>query len=106
MMKAFNTLVRPANDELARMLGITPKYDEDYTVIPVRVKFAGGTEQILEDGMVTECNHAGADLGKVDLANLIYNPATEQVEEFDNSHIGLVCDQCNAWQDVTGEWHE
>ena len=104
MLQAFNTLVKPHVDHLNELLGVD--HTEDWTVIPVKVKFKSGTTQIFEDGLMMECDHAGADMGDVDLSSLYYNPNTGTVEEFDNTHRGLVCDKCSAWQDEGGDWHE
>lgn len=104
MLRAFNTLVKPSLDHLNELLGVD--HTEDWTVIPVKVKFKGGTTQTFEDGIVTECDHAGADLGDVDLSSLYYDPRTGQVETFNNNRVGLVCDKCHAWQDADGEWYE
>lgn len=101
MLQAFNTLVKPSLDHLNELLGET----DDRTVIPVKVKFKSGTTQIFEDGLMMECDHAGADMGDIDLGSLYYNPTTGTVEESDNTHRGLVCDKCSAWQDEGGEWN-
>lgn len=107
MKTAFKALVPPQYKELSKALGVAEVSMEDnHTVIPVRVIHQSGTAQIIEDGIVTECNHAGATLGDVDLGNLFYNPASGTVEEYNNTHRGLICDKCPAWQDESGEWHE
>mgnify|MGYP001005650419 CR=1 FL=1 len=104
MLQTFNTLIKPDLDHIHELLGIS--HTEDWTVIPVRVKHASGTTVIVEDGIVTDCDHAGAELGQIDLGQLQYNPTTGQVETFDNVHVGLACDRCPAWQDETGEWND
>ncbi|RYF29589.1 MAG: hypothetical protein EOO17_00805 [Chloroflexi bacterium] len=102
MLQEFHTIIKPLNNDLAKMLNM----QDDYTVIPVKVTFKSGTTQVIEDGLVSECDHKGADLGDVELSSLHYNPITESVEEYDVTRRGLVCDQCPAWQDESGEWYE
>ena len=59
------------------------------------------TVQIIEDGYVTFCNHAGAETDEV-----CFNPGLddERVEKHP------VCDKCGAWyqeyDDREGEWYE
>lgn len=104
MIEAYKALVEPAAKKLDRML--RAKYNEDYMVIPVRVINPSGTTQIVEDGMVTGCGHAGATEGNVDIADLYYNPTTGELDTFDRVQWGLQCDKCPAWQDESGEWNE
>jgi hypothetical protein len=104
MKEMFDVLVKPSADRLSQLLG--QSFEDDHTVIPVKVTFKGGTTQTIEDGIVTECDHRGADMGDVDLADLFYDPQTGDVETYDKKYRGLVCDKCPAWQDRTGEWHE
>ncbi len=101
MIEGFNAVIAPLNKKLANLL-----YINDYDVIPVKVTFSSGTTQVIEDGMVAECDHKGAELDCYPLDTLYYNPTDGSVETLDDHHVGLVCDKCLAWQDVEGEWHE
>lgn len=105
IIRLFEEEILPAKRRLRRLMD--RNYPDDYSVIPVRVTFKSGTTQTIEDGIVTECDHAGADMGDVDLANLIYNPDSGTVENIDSSQRALICDRCSAWKIPAGsEWYE
>ncbi len=101
MLQAFNTLVKPHVDHLNGLLGV--EQTEDWTVIPVKVTFKGGTTQVIEDGIVTECDHTGAYL---DETTVPFWNADAHIFEPTGSKTLIVCDKCDAWQDETGEWYE
>lgn len=103
MINAFNTLIAPTHNKLIQLLNP----DDDYTVIPVKVRHASGTTQTIENGIVTECDHYGADMGDVELNGLHYDSESGQVEEIDGARRALVCDKCKAWKIPQGsEWYE
>ena len=108
MKAAFDALVLPQYRVLSRSLGLTEaSFDENYDVIPVKVTFKSGTTQIIEDGMVSECDHQGATMGDVELCDIHYDPNTGNVEDTARNYRMLVCDQCNAWKiPEGGEWNE
>ena len=96
MVEYFNQNIKPYNDALGRMLGVFS--------IPVdrRSSFDFITVTSVEDGLIVDCNHAGATMQNVDALEFDsdsgrFTPTgTEQV---------LVCDKCNK-QSIPGteEW--
>ena len=58
------------------------------------------TVQVIEDDIVTYCNHDGAEIGVV-THEYFYGEGIEELTK-----TGKVCDKCDAWQDIDGVWHE
>lgn len=60
------------------------------------------TVQIIENDIVTFCNHDGAEVGVA--FNSYYDNLREDM--VDIATDAFLCDKCEAWQDIEGEWHE
>lgn len=101
----MNQTLKQERKILKRIMGVT--MDDNYESVPVRVTHASGTTQVIEDGSVVECDHAGAHMDDISLASLQFNPTTGTVEEVDNTQRALACDKCPAWKIPAGsEWYE
>ena len=89
---------------------LTAKMTSDFTFLatPVEVKQITFetpiTVQTIEDGIVTNCNHDGAEYDAVSYDVLVNGFDGPDYAEI--THAGLVCDKCPAWQSEDGEWHE
>lgn len=68
--------------------------DDDYTVIPVTVKHKSGTTMTVEDGYVTDCDHAGATLEGCDREELVYDPVAGNYFPRERTVEMYVCDGC------------
>lgn len=81
------------NNRLGRMLGNTLYITSHPSIEDVTV-------QVIEDGIVTHCNHAGYKTGTV---TIYYNHDT--AHHYNNV---LICDRdtCQAWSHDGKEWYE
>lgn len=121
MKQGFNMAFLAQTNVLGRMLGngksfrayteywepvthINVQYEEEYMVIPVYVKYKGGTVQQLEDGIVTMCTHAGAKWG-TEIDSTYYMSFDGEREHIFNID-GYFCDQCPAWSYDQEDWNE
>jgi len=92
MLQYFNQTIQPLNEQLAKSLGIkriTVKgfsWEEPVTV------------QVLEDGLVSDCNHAGAT------ATVLEMEYREAGEYLPYNQQAMACDKCNAWSVDGEEW--
>lgn len=124
MLRAFEATIAEQNKRLGEMLGVDGTkqflcqsyYDDnqviqnctcgrcadDYTVIPVRVKLPSGTEMTIEDGYVTDCDHAGASLEGVDREELVFDPLAGNYFPRERTTKMYVCDGCDETS-VNGE---
>lgn len=57
------------------------------------------TVQVLEDGILVHCNHAGAEAEVMTRSSLVYDPFTGELEEREWPVTGIGCDKCPAWKD-------
>lgn len=100
MVNAFETAIRPLSLRLDELLGVKHikvrsfDYDEPVTV------------QIKEDGLVSHCNHAGAEFGIFPQDYQYGDSRTGEVSMGEVLVQGTLCDRCPAWMDMEGEWHE
>lgn len=116
MIRAFEATIAKENTKLGKMLNgvYTPKYrcpsyyDEDHilqdckcghcadeiTVIPVIVKLNSGTTITVEDGFITDCDHAGAEVDAVEVAMSSFNERMGNYEVIDVTETRYVCDGC------------
>ena len=60
------------------------------------------TVQIIQDDIVTFCNHDGAVVGIV--FSGYYDSRTEDIVDLPQD--AFLCDKCEAWQDLEGNWNE
>lgn len=105
MIEAFQALIEPQYRDLKVIMGVM--MDDDYVAIPVRVKHPSGTTTTIEDGIQTDCDHAGAQLSVIASDSLVGNFQTGELEINQITHTGIVCDQCAAWKSSPGgEWYE
>lgn len=84
MRGLFNLTIRPPKK--IKVTGYSP--EQEITV------------QVREDGILTHCNHGGAEIDVID-TDLYQNG-----EFIDVVQTAIACDKCVAWQDESGEWYE
>ena len=60
------------------------------------------TVQVIEDGIVTHCTHAQTKLDNVSHAYFVNG----EIEELTRKATVCIKDNCQAWQNESGEWNE
>jgi hypothetical protein len=121
MIQGFNSLLLNPTNVLGQMLSkvnssttftpewkpvthINVQYEEDGWVIPVYVRFNSGTVQIIEDGIMTECNHFGAKWGTEEETTIYTNFDGENEHTYELT--AYFCDHCPAWSYDQEDWNE
>ena len=127
MIKAFEATIARENRKLSQMIKgavYTPKflcpsyYDDDrvlrdcqcghcddgITVIPVKVKLKSGTTIELEDGILVDCDHEGAELEEVDLEDMVFDTDYGNFLPVTHKVTMHVCDGCGENSLDGEEW--
>lgn len=58
------------------------------------------TVQVKSDGMVVDCNHAGA------IEGVLVKEFTINGHDVEAPYHATLCDKCPCWQDSEGDWNE
>ena len=105
-LKENKTFMSKFFAELDAITATMPKTFGLGTKIPVKqISFEDPvTVQVIEDGIVTHCNHDGAVYDAVSYDVLVNGFDGPDYAEI--THAGLVCDKCPAWQSEDGGWNE
>lgn len=103
-LKENKTFLSKFFAEIEAITATMPKTFGLGTKIPVKqISFEEPiTVQIIEDDIVTFCNHDGAEVGIA--FSGYYDPRIEDIVDLPQD--AFLCDKCEAWQDVEGVWHE